>query len=144
MLIYILSLLLGFLVTVVPIMNSRNTLSLGTYRVSFFHYFSAALTGLAFVIFTRSSLSPAQFSGMPPVYFVGGLIGITVILMMNFYASRLKAFHVAVLPFLGQMIMGALLDWIFGGLLDFKTLIGAVIVVAGLLIQAEAVKKPVS
>jgi len=57
---------------------------------------------------------------------------------MNYYAVRITAFHIAVLPFLGQMSMGLLLDYIIYNQFEFKTLIGLFIVLFGLTLQLSS------
>lgn len=134
--IYILAISIGVLVTLTPIMNGNNTTHLGTIRVSFYHFSAAALTGLFFVFITQSvSLFPS-LPTLPPHFFLGGLIGLMVMLLMNYYAVKIKAIHVAILPFLGQMSMGLLLDYFLLDIFDFKRLLGLIIVLLGLWIQA--------
>lgn len=136
MIIYLLAVTIGVLVTLTPIMNGNNTTHLGTIRVSFYHFSAAALTGLLFVLITHSSTYFPVLPKLPPHYFMGGLIGLMVMLLMNYYAIKIKAIHVAILPFLGQMSMGLLLDYFLLGIFDYKRLIGLIIVLLGLWIQA--------
>lgn len=141
--IYCLAVLIGVLVTVVPIMNGKNTQVLGTIRVSFFHYFAASITGVVFLWLTASLGEVTMLPDVPIHYFIGGLLGLSVILLMNYYSVRIKALHVAILPFLGQMTMGLALDYFLFDKLNVKTVIGLVIVLFGLYIQSEQKKKVV-
>ena len=135
--IYGLAMIIGVLVTVVPIINGSNTKILGTIRVSFFHYFAAFITGIVFLIFTSSFGVLSKISAVPPQYFIGGILGLFVILLMNYYSVRIKALHVAILPFLGQMSMGLALDYFLFEKLDLKTILGLIIVLFGLYVQMD-------
>jgi len=135
LLIYGLAVCIGVLVTVVPIMNGANTRVLGTIRVSFFHYFSASITGVAFLLFTASFEDIKRLPEVPIHYFLGGILGLSVILLMNYYSVRIKALHIAILPFLGQMTMGLALDYFLFDKLNVKIIIGLLIVLLGLIVR---------
>ena len=135
--IYSLAVLIGVLVTIVPIMNGKNTQVLGTIRVSFFHYFAASITGIVVLFMTASIGEVNMLPDVPIHYFIGGILGLSVILLMNYYSVRIKALHVAILPFLGQMTMGLALDYFLFDKMNLKTVIGLVIVLFGLYIQSE-------
>ncbi len=142
--IYSLAVLIGVLVTVVPIINGKNTLVLGTIRVSFFHYLAAFITGVVILVITQSSGQIMQLPDVPIHYFLGGILGLSVILLMNYYSVRIKALHIAILPFLGQMTMGLALDYYLFDKMNFKTVIGLVIVLFGLYVQSDQNKKVIN
>jgi uncharacterized membrane protein YdcZ (DUF606 family) len=75
-----------------------------------------------------------------PIYFAGGLLGLSVMLMMNYYSVRIRAMHIAILPFLGQMTMGFFLDYYLIGVLEIKVIIGMIIVLIGLYVQSSTSK----
>lgn len=135
--VYILAIAIGLLVTISPILNGRNSLVLGTFKTSFYHYLFAFIFGVAFMLLTYTQTSSLQMNQIPPLYFLGGLLGLSVILMMNHYAVRIKALHIAILPFLGQMTMGFVLDYFLFGMLNVKVIIGMIVVLVGLYIQSS-------
>ncbi|GAB6106309.1 DMT family transporter [Fusibacter bizertensis] len=135
--IYIFAIILGILVTVVPIINGENTKTLGTFRVSMFHYLSALVVGMIFFLIFNSSTQPYQIGTIPLHYYLGGILGLSVILLMNYYSSRIIALHISILPFLGQMTMGLIIDYFLFKQLNYKTIIGLSIVLVGLYIQSS-------
>lgn len=135
--IYLLAVLIGVLVTVIPIMNGMNTKVLGTIRVSFYHYFSAFITGIAFLILTHSLGEIQKLPDAPIHYFFGGFLGLAAILLMNYYSVKIKALHIAILPFLGQMTMGLAIDYFIFDKMNTKTVIGLIIVLIGLYVQSD-------
>ncbi|HSN66694.1 MAG TPA: DMT family transporter, partial [Fusibacter sp.] len=98
---------------------------------------------IVFLWLTASMGEVKMLPDVPVHYFIGGLLGLSVILLMNYYSVRIKALHVAILPFLGQMTMGLALDYFLFDKLNVKTVIGLVIVLLGLYIQSEQKKKVV-
>ncbi len=135
--IYLLAIFIGFLVTVTPIMNGRNSLVLGTIKTTFYHYFFALVTGIILMFLLSPILSGIEIDNISLKYFMGGILGLSIIVMMNYYAVRIKAIHIAIIPFLGQMTMGFFLDYLLFGDLDLKTIFGMSVVLLGLFIQSS-------
>lgn len=135
--IYLLAIFIGFLVTVTPIMNGRNSLVLGTIKTSFYHYFFALVTGMILMLILSPMVTGIELDNISIKYFMGGILGLSIIVMMNYYAVRIKAIHIAILPFLGQMTMGFFLDYLLFGNLDLKTILGMTVVILGLFIQSS-------
>lgn len=136
-LIYLMAISIGILVTIVPIMNGANTQILGTIKVSFYHYISALITGIVAWFLYDQAMNLSGLAKVPLHYYMGGILGLSVILLMNYYAVRIKALHVAILPFLGQMVMGLLLDYWLFQIFNVKMILGLVIVLIGLYIQSK-------
>ncbi len=129
------ALILGVLFIVAPILNGRNALSLGTFRASFFNYLSATLTAFIFLILFSDLDAFKKLPTMPPYYFLGGLIGCIVILLLNYFTTKIKAFYIVILPFMGQMTMGLILDYMILGSFEPKRILGLLIICFGLYLQ---------
>ncbi|MGX8797447.1 DMT family transporter [Fusibacter sp. JL298sf-3] len=140
--IYILAIITGFFVNVTPIMNGVSTKAIGTYRTSLFHFFSAVVTGvLAFLLLSPMS-DLGKISSISPVYLTGGFIGLFVVSLMNYYAPKLEALYVAVLPFLGQMTMGLVLDYFAFESFDIQKVFGMLIILVGIVVAKLPSKQP--
>ncbi|MBM7562679.1 DMT family transporter [Fusibacter tunisiensis] len=139
-LVYLFAIFIGILVTVTPILNGRNTLAMGTFKASFNHYFTAFIFGILFLALLPGNALTALDVKVNPIYFAGGLLGLSVMLMMNYYSVRIRAMHIAILPFLGQMTMGFFLDYYLIGVLEIKVIIGMIIVLIGLYVQSSTSK----
>ena len=113
MLLYLIAVLTGVIITITPILNGQNTLQMGSLRTAFFHNFSAVFSGMLFLVILSPLTITQNFQMLPnasPINFLGGLIGLMVILLMNYYSVRIKAIYISLLPFLGQVFMGLILD----------------------------------
>lgn len=133
--------IIGVLVIIAPILNGRNAQAMGTFRASFYNYlFAVFSTGILIGLSTRlpgimgysSVLKP-----VPPIAYVGGVIGCLVILLMNRFTVRIQAFYVVILPFLGQMGTGFIIDAAFGMAPTHTDWLGASVILLGLFIYAR-------
>lgn len=135
----LLAIFTGILITVVPIMNGQNALHIGTLKTSFFHYTFAFMFGVMSLLLLTPMAQIQHFSRVSPYYYSGGVIGLSLILLMNFYSVRIKALYIAVLPFLGQMLMGFILDvFFFDTMVSMQKIIGLIIVLLGLWLQQKS------
>jgi len=129
-----LAFIMGILIVLAPILNGKNAASIGTIQTSFLNYFSAFITALLI-----SSLYTPNISSLslPPIstLYTGTLIGCVVILLLNWFTVKIKAFYIVVLPFIGQMGMGMFIDYLSSSQFDLKKIVGIALVIVGLLIQ---------
>lgn len=140
--IYLIPCLIGSFVVISPILNGRNAVRLGTLSASFYNYFSATFFAVSFSLLFMSTSGDQDMqilkhlASMPPWAFLGGIIGAFVILLMNYFTVRIEAFYIVILPFLGQMLMGVVLDSIIGNSLSLRQILGIVVLLVGLVIVA--------
>lgn len=140
MVFYFLAIVVGILITLTPILNGRNVQKIGSLKTAFFHNTAAFTFGLLLMLIFNPTFSSVAYEGLPQIYFLGGFVGLLVLLSMNHYATRIKAFSIVILPFLGQMFMGFLIDYYVFNLLDVKRILGMFIVLIGIMIPN--LKKP--
>ncbi|GAU78063.1 DMT family transporter [Fusibacter sp. 3D3] len=132
---YVFALILGILFIVVPILNGQNALALGTFKASFFNYLSATLTAFVFLMLFSNLEVFKKLPTIPPHYYLGGLIGCLVILLLNYFTTKIKAFYIVILLFMGQMTMGLILDYSIMGQFESKRILGLLIICFGLYLQ---------
>jgi len=66
----------------------------------------------------------------------GGVLGVAVVSSMNYIFARMPAFYATLLAFAGQALAGLLIDFAVGGLWNWRKLVGTLILLAGLAINA--------
>lgn len=145
---YAFAFIIGCLVVISPILNGRNAQRLSTLRGSFYNYlfalFSAVLLAFYFVNdsrFTSQPLDLPNLLAIPWTHYLGGLIGCLVILIMNYFTVRIKAYFIVTLPFIGQMATGILLDQLGGELFTTKQFLGLGLILLGLVISVTMPQK---
>lgn len=135
----IIAIMVGVLITVTPILNGINTQKIGSIKTAFWHNTSAFTVGLiALLVINPNRSGVSSLSSVPPLMFIGGLLGLSVIVLMNYYSTRIRALHIAIIPFLGQMFMGFFLDaYLLNQSISLKSILGMCIVLIGLWIQSS-------
>lgn len=145
----LLSFTLGIFVVIMPILNSRYTTVIGTYKVSFNNYFYALITtiiiSLVALYLQTESISQTlneltTLYDVPLHYYIGGVLGAIIILLFNYFALHIQAFYIVILPLLGQMLMGFILDYIISQDFSPRKLLGFSIVCLGLVIYSGKTK----
>jgi transporter family-2 protein len=66
----------------------------------------------------------------------GGVMGVAVVSSMNYIFPRVPAFHATLLAFIGQALAGLVMDFASEGIWDWRKLVGTLIVLAGLALNA--------
>jgi bacterial/archaeal transporter family-2 protein len=106
------------------------------------------ITGLAasLLVLLASGLSPALFGPSLARAGVGlslggGIMGVAVVASMNFIMPKVPAFYATLLAFSGQALAGLTIDFAAEGLWDWRKLIGTLVLLAGLGINAMLTKK---
>jgi len=144
---YGIAFLIGGLVIIAPLLNGRNAARIGTLYASFFNYLFATISALVIACvfsfeagFNAPTMRFETLSAIPATYFLGGIIGCMIILMMNSFTVRIKAFYIVILPFMGQMTMGLIIDQLNGKSFDIKQTIGIILIIAGLVLSSIKLK----
>ncbi|MBS7527052.1 DMT family transporter [Fusibacter paucivorans] len=136
----LLAFLMGVLIVVTPIANGNNAQKIGNLGASFYNYLFATLTaGITYLLVSLLSGNGTALAIQSPLTLtnglIGGALGCAVLFLLNHIAPKIKAFHIVLLPFLGQMSMGMVLDYYTAGIFDVKRIFGLCLIAAGLLLQ---------
>lgn len=73
-------------------------------------------------------------SGNPLIY-MGGLIGVGAVLILNLTVKKMPAFILTLMMFAGQLFTGILLDFLLGAPISFSMICGGVLTVSGLVLN---------
>lgn len=135
MIYYFLAVLTGFFLTLTPVINGQNTLSVGSRNTSFYHFLSATLTGCILFLILGSFSDIKSIPTVNPIYFSGAALGLFVVTFMNYFSPKIEAIYISLLPFLGQMVIGMLIDMLMLDLFEIKKLVGISIVLLGIAVM---------
>ncbi|MDK2867247.1 MAG: hypothetical protein PWP38_1562 [Clostridiales bacterium] len=136
----LLAFIMGVLIVITPIANGNNAQKIGNLGASFYNYLFATLTaGITYLLMTLLNGKSNALAIQTPLTLtnalIGGALGCAVLLLLNHIAPKIKAFHIVLLPFLGQMSMGMILDYYTAGIFDIRRVFGLCLIAAGLLLQ---------
>jgi len=129
----------GALPTITVSINSELGLRTGAFRSTRINYITGLATALVVLAVVRPPLGPAvqglRAAG-PLLALGGGLMGIGVVTGWNTVFPHMQAFAATLLAFSGQAITGVTIDLIREGSLDIRKLVGTLVLLAGLALNA--------
>jgi len=134
----IVAVLLSFLTGVTVLLNRTFNAKLSdvsNVRIStFFNYFVGLLFSLPiFFIFATGEASFLSFRPANDWFlYIGGFIGVFVIMLNNIVALKIPAFYLTLLIFIGQVFTGILIDALLAGAFSLPIFLGGLFISAGL------------
>ena len=104
---------------------------------TFYNYFVGLLVSIpVFLILGRGEMGFASFTALhfssDWYIYLGGLLGVCVVLMGNVVAVKISAFYLTLLIFVGQVFSGVLIDIVISQELSPRNVVGGLLVAAGL------------
>ena len=117
------------------VFNARLAENIGTRRGIFFNYVIGLVVSIPLLILLGRQEAGIYFSNIvsPQFYiYLGGFIGVCVILLDNKTAVRLPAFYLPLLLFIGQVSAGLVADWVIEQAITPQNILGGVLVALGL------------
>ena len=130
----VVSLLTGITVVVSRTINASLAQKTSVLTGTFFNYgVGLVLSAVLLLIAGRGEPMLARFTLSPDAWiYLGGIIGVCVITLLNALVRRISSFYMTLLLFAGQVFAGLVLDSILSGAFSVNNLIGGILVTAGL------------
>jgi uncharacterized membrane protein YdcZ (DUF606 family) len=137
MMYYILTFLTGVSIVVSMMLNGRLAEQEGKINGVLINYFMAAIASLLLCAWRTDIWEAAAIAGKVPVlYLIGGGIGVLTTYLFNLVVPRVPAVYIVILRFIGQMLAGALIDYLYLKVFSTGRIIGAALFLAGLIFNA--------
>ena len=130
----LLAILAGVSVVISRIFNSRIAEEIGTFQGTFINYLTGLITALLFFILTKDyiNIRTSTLSSIPFYAYLGGAIGILVVLLSNYTTPKVSSFSLSLLVFIGQLSIGILIDYFSYSTVSIGKLIGGLLILFGL------------
>lgn len=128
----LLSIVAGALVALTTSMNAALGKRISVEGSTLVNYAAGLATSLVLSLFLRSLTVP-RLSGLPAYVYLGGALGVCVVLLNCVVLPRVPVVLVTMLLFTGQVLMGMVVDALNGIPLTTGKVLGALLIVAGLL-----------
>ena len=132
MLYILLSILSGVIIVVSRILNTKFSHEIGLIESSYFNYLTGAATSIILFLFVGEQFTLNSFKHVPFYGYLGGILGVIIVILNSVVSPKLSAFYVTLLIFIGQLFTGIAIDWLISGILPLSKIIGGIIVVIGL------------
>ena len=131
--IYILvAILAGVSVVVSRSINSNLAIKIGLFQGTFFNYIVGLLFSVLFLLFNKEN-NNINFSAIPLWAYLGGLVGVVVVVLSSYITPKMSAFYLTLFIFVGQLITGILIDYFNLSTLSIGKVIGGILVLIGLI-----------
>lgn len=124
------SILAGGLIVFTRIFNFKMADKMGLFEGAAINYIAGLIFSILLVVVYKGDLIP-DLSGIPQWAFLGGLLGVGIVVLSSYLTSRVSSFYLTLLIFLGQLVTGIVIDYLLIGDLSITKLIGAVLVFIG-------------
>ncbi|MEN8079081.1 DMT family transporter [Clostridioides difficile] len=139
MLMILLAVLGGVLTTLSMVVSSTLGKKIGLIQSTVIHYIGGLIGGIFILIGLGSKIVPSitDMSKMPLYIFLGGIIGVIVVYTSNIVIPKIPVVYSTLLMFSGQMLCAIIIDAIVMGDFSWLKLLGAAIVVLGVLYNSR-------
>ncbi len=134
MLYILLAILSGVSVVISRIINSKLAEEIGTFQGTFFNYLTGLITSTIFLLITKDyiNIPPIHELNLPIYSYLGGSIGILVVVLSNYTTPKVSSFSLTLLVFIGQLSIGIIIDYFNSNTLSIGKLIGGLFILIGL------------
>ncbi|MBS5886884.1 MULTISPECIES: DMT family transporter [Clostridium] len=140
MLYILLAILSGVSVVLSRIVNFKLAEEIGTFQGTFFNYLTGFITSLIFFFLTKDYININELS-IPFYAYLGGTIGILVVLMFNYITPKVSSFSLSLLVFIGQLSIGIIIDYFSNNTISIGKILGGLLILLGLSYNISIDKK---
>lgn len=126
------SILTGVIIVVSRIFNTKLSYEIGLTESSYYNYLTAAITSIIMFLIIGENFTITSLNGIPLYAYLGGFMGVLIVVLNSVVTPKLPAFNVTLLIFIAQLFTGIAIDWIVSGALPLNKIIGGLLVVVGL------------
>jgi transporter family-2 protein len=127
----------GVCIVVSRTLNAKLS-DLTSLRVStFFNYMVGLVLSVpVLLLLGGGELTDVKWAFSPEIYiYFGGALGVCIVLASNLTVTKISAFYLTLLVFIGQVFSGRVIDIFISGVFSARNLIGGALVAAGLFVN---------
>lgn len=130
----LLAILAGVSIVISRIFNSRIAEEIGTIQGTYINYLTGLATAFIFFIVSKEyiTIGMINYSNIPFYAYLGGAIGILVVLLSNYTTPKVSSFSLSLLVFIGQISIGILIDYYSYKTVSMGKIIGGILILLGL------------
>lgn len=141
----ILAMLGGILTTLSMVVNSSLGKKIGVIQSTCINYIVGLICSILVLVALGSSvnISIETFEKMPFYIFLGGAIGVSVVYFSNIIIPKIPVVYSTLLLFVGQVVTGIIIDFFVMSEISFTKLIGAIIIIIGILFNSKIDEKEI-
>ena len=128
----ILAALAGVTIVVSRILNANLAKELGELQSTFYNFLTGLIFSILILLFCKETFKASEFRAIPFYAYIGGFIGIVSITLSNKIAPKISTFYMTLLVFIGQLMIGIIIDNFIFNEFSLGKILGGILVVIGL------------
>ncbi len=131
----VLAIICGGLTIVSIIINANLGQKLGVFQGGFVNYVMGLSVTLIIIALLRltGNFQMDNFTGIPFYAYLGGFVGVMVVVASNIVIPKIPAVYSTVLIFIGQIFTGLFIDYIRIGNISIGKILGGLIIIGGIM-----------
>lgn len=131
----VLAIICGGLTIVSIIINANLGQKLGVFQGGFVNYVMGLSVTLIIIALLRltGNFQMDNFTGIPFYAYLGGFVGVMVVVASNIVIPKIPAVYSTVLIFIGQIFTGLFIDYIRIGNISIGKIVGGLIIIGGIM-----------
>ncbi|NLA96117.1 MAG: DMT family transporter [Clostridiaceae bacterium] len=123
----------GISIVVSRSINARLATRIGPLPGSFVNHLTGLPVTVILVLLTVKKLPAVTYpAGKESWVYLGGVLGVCVVMLFNILVPRISQFHLTVLSFVGQVLTGILIDLLTGDFTADASFRGGLLITAGI------------
>ena len=132
-----LSLATGFTVVLSRTINAGLAEKTSVMRSTLYYYIAGFIFSLFILIVFKAESNPLAQLSVPvnPMHFLGGIMGVVIIIILNATVSKISSLFMTLLLFAGQVFTGLAMDMVLTNMFSLPNFLGGIFVTAGLFIN---------
>lgn len=129
-----LAILAGVCIVVSRIINANLAGIIGIFQGTILNYIVGLIFSIVFLFFSceRTSISHLSLISVPWWAYLGGLIGVLVVVLSSYITPKISAFYLTILIFIAQLFVGMIIDYLTLNVFSPGKVIGGLLVFIGL------------
>ncbi len=130
----IFSFLAGVSIVTSRTFNSLLASKIGAFQSTFWNYVVGLIFSFVFMLASKEFLliAEVEYGEIPLWAYTGGLIGVVVVMLLNYVTLKVSAIYLTLLLFVGQLLVAIAIDYIHLGQMSPGRVLGGILVLLGL------------
>lgn len=118
--------------------NTQLSEKIGAMHGALVNHVVGLIVSILILFFVNVEIVPFKLNN--PLMYFGGVLGVVVVYLSNIVVPKVSSFNLTILSFVGQVLMGLVLDLILTQTYSVPTLKAALIIATGILLTMLTVK----
>ena len=114
--------------------NANLAAMIGIFQGTIFNYIVGLIFSIVFLLVSSeaTSISRTSFTYVPWWTYLGGVVGVLVVILSSYITPKISAFYLTLLIFISQLLVGLIIDYSTLSIFSIGKVIGGLLVFIGL------------